>query len=90
MERMDTMTIDLSGSPVRGDTLEAEVQLEHPLRRLTAVLPPGKAERAEAITGEGRFGAKHYWQEKPGVMQYEFDGPLPAGPVVVRIPFTRG
>lgn len=86
---MDLNPIDLRVAEVRGDVLETTLRLERPLARLTAVLPPGEAGRAEAVVDGRRWDAKHYWQPKPGVMEYEFDAPLPPGPVLVRIPFTR-
>jgi hypothetical protein len=49
-------------------------------------LPAGKPGRAEAIFADRSWAAKHYWQENPGVVIYEFDEPLPAGPVRLRIP----
>ena len=40
-----------------------------------------------AVFHERSWAAKHYWREAGDVTTYEFDGPLPAGPVVLRIPF---
>jgi len=52
-------------------------------------LPSGEAGRAEAVFHERSWAAKHYWHEEPDIMIYEFDEPLPAGPITVRVPFAR-
>jgi hypothetical protein len=86
---MDYAVVDLSRcTTVRGSALEASVALEEPLSRLRLRLPRGKAGRAEAVFGERSWAAKHYWQELSGVMTYEFDEPLPAGSVLLRVPFA--
>jgi hypothetical protein len=68
------------------------------VRQLTLTLPTPQARLrlriAERSPGravaefEGRsWAAKHYWEEGQGVWVYEFDGALPAGRVVLRVPF---
>ena len=51
--------------------------------------------RAEAQLGERCWAAKHYWTERPATVQpgeaaaltiFEFDEPLPAGPMLLRLP----
>ena len=51
-------------------------------------LPPGQPGRAEAVFERRSWAAKHYWADDDGVVIYEFDEPLPAGPVTLRIPFV--
>jgi hypothetical protein len=71
-----------------GNTLEVSVTLTGPESLLRLLLPRGEAGRAVAILEERSWAAKHYWHESGNVTTYEFDGPLPAGPVILRIPFT--
>ncbi|HET9594153.1 MAG TPA: hypothetical protein VFP65_01160 [Anaeromyxobacteraceae bacterium] len=59
-----------------------------PQSRLRLRLPAGEAGRAEAVFHGRSWAAKHYWREAPEVMIYEFDEPLPASPITVRVPFT--
>jgi hypothetical protein len=81
--------VDLSErSTVSAGALETSVILAEPLSRLGLRLPRGEAGRAEAVFGERSWAAKHYWQEVPGGMTYEFDEPLPAGRVLLRVPFA--
>ena len=87
---MDTGVFDLTGSmPARASVLEASVTLTAPQSRLRLRLPSGEAGRAEAVFHERSWAAKHYWHEEPDIMIYEFDEPLPAGPITVRVPFAR-
>jgi hypothetical protein len=86
---MNTGAIDLTGSPARASVLEATVTLTSPQSRLRLHLPAGEAGRAEAVFGKRSWAAKHYWQEEGGVTVYEFDEPLPAGPITLRIPVAR-
>jgi hypothetical protein len=72
----------------RGAPLETSLTLEEPQTRLRLRLPPGKAGRAEAVFEGKSWAAKHYWQESPGVVVYEFDEALPAGAVTLRIPLS--
>ena len=86
---MDAGLVDLSDStPPRDGVLEASMTLAEPQARLRLRLPRGQAGRAEAVLDSGRWAAKHYWREASGVMSYEFDEPLPAGPITLRIPFA--
>ena len=85
---MDARFVDLSESTPRDGVLETSMTLAQPQKHLHVRLPRGQAGRAEAVFDGGRWAAKHYWQEAPGVTIYEFDEPLPAGPVRLRIPFV--
>lgn len=86
---MQTGPVDLTlGAKVSAHAIEASVVLSEPSSRLRLRLPSGEAGRAEAVLGERTWAAKHYWREAPGVMTYEFDEPLPAGEVTLRIPFA--
>ena len=86
---MDTAVLDLTGStPVRAGVLEATVTLTAPQSRLRLRLPVGAAGRAEAVFNKHSWTAKHYWQEDPGIMIYEFDEPLPPSQIVLRIPLA--
>jgi hypothetical protein len=68
--------------------LETSLSLDEPQPRVRLRLPSGKPGRAEAVLEDRSWAAKHYWQESPGVVVYEFDEPLPAGPVRLRIPLA--
>ena len=85
---MDAGFVDLSESTPRDGVLETSMTLAQPQAHLHVRLPPGQGGRAEAVFDGGRWAAKHYWQEARGVITYEFDEPLPAGPVSLRIPFV--
>lgn len=86
---MNVEVFDLTGStPARASVLEATVTLTDPQARLRLRLPAGEAGRAEAVFHGRSWAAKHYWHEAPGIMIYEFDEPLPAGPITVRVPFA--
>jgi hypothetical protein len=86
---MTTPIIDVTGSaPARTGGLEVTVNLSAPQSRLLVLVPAGKAGRAEAVVHGRSWAAKHYWEEEPGVMAYEFDEPLPAGAILVRVPFA--
>jgi hypothetical protein len=69
--------------------------LVEPQARVAVRAPGATLGRAEALVGEGEDGrqnwaAKHFWKEGPPgdqVTVFEFDQPLPAGPIVLRIPF---
>jgi len=87
---MDAPVIDLTESEqVHTDVLEASLELPAAHSRLLLLIPAGKAGRAEAVMNDRSWAAKHYWQQEPGVMVYEFDEPLPPGPIIVRVPFAR-
>jgi hypothetical protein len=83
----DVTVVDLSESA--GERfIEAALLLEEPQSRLRLRLPPGQPGRAEAIFAGRSWAAKHYWQEGAGIFVYEFDEPLPAGSVTLRIPLS--
>ena len=89
---MDAEVFDLTNSTsttARASVLEAAVTLTDPQSRLRLRLPAGEAGRAEAVFHEHSWAAKHYWHEAPDITIYEFDEPLPAGSITVRIPFAR-
>jgi hypothetical protein len=44
--------------------------------------------RAEAIRGKERWDAKHYSRIDLETVAYEFDGPLPAGEILLRVPVS--
>jgi hypothetical protein len=83
-------TVDLRQTHASAGTLVAKVLLQEPQPRVRVLLPPGKAERAEARFDERNWAAKHYWQAEPGVVVYEWDQSLPAGPIMLHIPFRAG
>jgi hypothetical protein len=87
----DTGILDLRAETVASaSVLETSLTLPEPRSRLRLRLPPGKPGRAEAVLEGRSWAAKHYWQESPGVVVYEFDEPLPAGAVRLRIPLAPG
>ena len=54
------------------------------------VKEPDKASPSlDAVMGKKSWAAKHYWQEPSGIMVYEFDEPLPAGPITLRVPLAQ-
>jgi hypothetical protein len=87
MHTADFELLDLSQAPP-GTQLEATLTLAEPQPRLRVRVPPGRAGRAEAVFLGKSWAAKHYWQESPGVVVYEFDEAIPAGPLTLRIPFS--
>jgi hypothetical protein len=82
----DPGILDLSTRTPVGGTITETLTLSEPQTRLRLRLPAGKPGRAEAVFPAKSWAAKHYWQESPGVVVYEFDEPLPAGPVSLKIP----
>ncbi len=86
---MDTETVDLRGAAAAASVLEATLTLATPRSRLRLRLPGGEAGRADAVLGERVWAAKHYWREQGDVTVYEFDEPLPAGPITLRVPLAR-
>jgi hypothetical protein len=81
--------IDMSQQRASGGTLEAAVVLPGPRSQIQVRLPPsGVPGRAEAIRGKERWDAKHYWSIDLETVAYEFDGPLPAGEIRLRVPVT--
>jgi hypothetical protein len=84
----DAGIVDLSDASQGGAReLEASLTLSEPQTQVRLRLPRGEAGRAEALFAGKSWAAKHYWHEGE-LMVYEFDGPLPAGPVRLRIPFA--
>jgi hypothetical protein len=87
---MNPAVVDLTASePVPPGVVEASLELPAPQSRLLLRLPAGEAGRAEALIDGRSWAAKHYFEQERGVMAYEFDEPLPAGRIVVRVPFAR-
>ena len=85
--------VDISGQRPGGGALEAALVLTAPRRQVHVRLPPGTVPgRAEAIHGQGprqeRWEAKHFWSIDEETVAYEFDGPLPAGDVQLRVPIS--
>jgi hypothetical protein len=81
--------VDLSGQRVSGGVLETTLTLHAPCGqihvRLPAATTPG---RAEAVHGKDRWDAKHFWNIDQETVAFEFDGPLPAGQVRLRVPVS--
>lgn len=82
----------------RGETtMEVGLMLAAATSRL-AIRSSGTLGRAEAQLGERCWAAKHYWTERPRAARageggegealtiFEFDEPLPAGPMLLRLP----
>jgi hypothetical protein len=82
-------TLDLRKSPADTPVLEASITLSEPQSHLRVRLPGGEAGRADAVIGKRSWAAKHYWQEQGGIMVYEFDEPLPAGQITLRVPLAQ-
>ena len=86
--------------PSAATTVQLRIELATPQQRVTVRVPGASLGRADAgfatraASGEKaqRWAAKHYWTEEteagPATV-FEFDEPLPAGSVVLEIPFTR-
>lgn len=85
-----TDTIDISTAAAEeGRPLEVPLTLAAPAQQLRVRLPAGEAGRAEARFADGRnWAAKHHWREDDGVVVYQFDEALPAGPVRLVVPFA--
>ena len=89
----DRTLVDMSRQPPSGGVLEAALVLRAPRSQIQVRLPPRTdAGRAEAIHGQGasqeRWEAKHFWAIDEETFGYEFDGPLPAGEVRLRVPVS--
>ncbi len=82
-------TLDLRDAPAQASVLEASITLSEPQSHLRVRLPGGAAGRADAVMGKRTWAAKHYWQEPGEIMVYEFDEPLPAGQITLRIPLAQ-
>jgi hypothetical protein len=85
--------LDLSGARERGGFLETGFRLSSPCSQIHVRLPAARVPgRAEAEHGQGpkleRWAAKHFWSIDQETVAYEFDGPLPAGDIRLRIPVT--
>jgi hypothetical protein len=91
------MTIHEIPRPAGGapTTLELQLELPTPQTRIGVRVAGGNRSgalgRADAILGRHTWAAKHHWVEGGPDDQatiFEFDEPLPAGTVVLRIPFS--
>ena len=93
-----TTTYDIA-NPARpngagASTVEVRIALDSPQTRIAVRAPEGTVGRAEALLGQRIWAAKHYWIEGPQdpsgaqTTVFEFDEALPAGQVLLRIPFT--
>jgi hypothetical protein len=85
--------VDLSGARESGGYLETGLVLPGPCSQIHVRLPASRvAGRAEALHGDGgkveRWAAKHFWSIDQETVAYEFDGPLPAGDIRLRIPVS--
>jgi hypothetical protein len=76
-------------------TLELRFDLAEPQSRVAVKVAGGTRHgtlgRAEAVLGRHTWAAKHHWNEggpDEEATIFEFDEPLPAGPVLLRIPFA--
>ena len=79
-----------AGVPAGPTTLELRLTLEDPQSRVGVRAPDGTLGRAEAVLAGRSWAAKHFWTEGPPgdqVTIFEFDEPLPAGAVLLRVPF---
>ncbi len=86
---MDSGVIDVGeGREVGAGVRQVSVTLPEPQRRLRLKSPGRRPGRAEAVFDDGSWAAKHFWEESPGVWVLEFDEPLPAGRITLRIPFA--
>ncbi len=86
---MDSGLIDAGdGREVGTGVRQVWVTLTQPQRRLRLRSPGHKPGRAEAVFDHGSWAAKHFWEEAPGVWVFEFDEPLPAGRITLRISFA--
>jgi hypothetical protein len=75
-------------------TIELRLDLPEPQNRVGVKVAGGARQgtlgRADAVLGRHTWAAKHHWLEgdpDDEATIFEFDEPLPAGPVVLRIPF---
>ncbi len=85
----DKTVVDLSGQRASGGALEGVIDLPGSRSLIHVKLPAASVPgRAEAIHGRDRWNAKHYWSIDAETVAYEFDGPLPAGQIRLRVPVT--
>ncbi len=86
---MDSGVIDVGEGREAGTGVrEVSVMLPEPQRRLRLRSPGRQPGRAEAIFEGRSWAAKHFWQEAQGEWVFEFDEPLPAGRITLRVPFA--
>lgn len=86
---MTTTTNDAPSATASPDgTVEVELVLDSAQTLVRVHVPTGRAGRAEALLGGRNWAAKHYWTDDDGQTVYQFDEPLPAGRVRLRIPVT--
>ncbi len=86
---MDSGVIDAGdGREVGSGVRQVWVTLVHPQRRLRLKSFGRHPGRVEAVFDDRSWAAKHFWEETPGVWVFEFDEPLPAGRITLRIPFA--
>jgi hypothetical protein len=93
MESSDRTVVDMSGARESGGFLETGINLPGPCSQIHVRLPASRVPgRAEALHGQGpraeRWAAKHFWSIDQETVAYEFDGPLPAGDIRLRIPVS--
>lgn len=69
-------------------TIELELLLDSAQSQVRVRVPDGRPGRAEALLGSRNWAAKHFWTQSDGQTVYEFDEPLPAGRVRLRIPLS--
>ena len=75
--------------PTGGPTmLDMQVTLPEATNRIAIRVPSGTLGRAEALLGERSWAAKHYWTQGDELTIFEFDEPLPAGRVSLRVLHT--
>ena len=92
-ESEDKQVVDLSGQHASGGAVEAALVLPAPRRQILVRHSPGSVPgRAEATHDRGsrqeRWNAKHFWRVDDETVAYEFDEPLPAGEVRLRVPLS--
>ncbi len=93
MDAGERKVVDLSGARESGGFLETGLQLSGPCSQIHVRLPASRvAGRAEAEHRQGprveRWSAKHFWSIDQETVAYEFDGPLPAGDIRLRVPVS--
>jgi hypothetical protein len=85
----DRTVVDMSGQRPRDGALEVQLKLPAPRGQIQVRLPEASVPgRAEAQHGSERWAAKHYWSIDDRTVAYEFDGPLPAGELRLRVPVS--
>ena len=87
MSKTESFVFELNADVI-GGSARLTLQLDEPQLQLR-VRDPRSLGRAEAQFDKKSWSAKHYWAEGSGeerVTIFEFDEPLPAGPMVLVIP----